>query len=134
MGTQKLKMNKVTVTKKEMEAIESVKDNPVCELKYVLKNARQGLYGAAGKPLNEMSEEQIVLAWHGYAEIEKEYVSFDEAMKARKEGKKVLFHSNARIYELYPNDTIENTWANRFSLTDLVEGEWSIEGEDDNNE
>ena len=127
-------MSKITVTKLQMDAIERQKVISDMKLKHVLGHAREKNFCAASEPINFMSEEQIVLAWHGHVEVEPEYVYFFEAFKARKEGKKVLFHSNARIYELYPNDTIENTWANRFSLTDLVEGEWSIEGEDDNNE
>ena len=123
-------MNKVTVTKKEMEAIESVKDNPVCELKYVLKHARQGLYGATGKPLNEMSEEQIVLAWHGHAEVEKEYVSFDEAMKAYDKGHLVSFHPKrgSKITESLGN-RLKDGWLGNYSLKDLRKGKWSIEGD-----
>jgi len=123
-------MNKVTVTKKEMEAIESVKDNPVCELKYVLKHARQGLYGATGKLLNEMSEEQIVLAWHGYAEVENEYVSFDEAMKAHDDGSLVSFHpkrgSKITVTESL-GKRLKDAWLGNYSLNDLRKGEWSIE-------
>ena len=111
-----------------MEAIESVKDNPVCELKYVLKHARQGLYGATGKPLNEMSEEQIVLAWHGHAEVEKEYVSFDEAMKAYDKGHLVSFHPKIGTkLTVSFRERLKDVWLGDYSLNDLRKGKWSIE-------
>jgi len=120
-------MNKVTVTKSQMEAIERQKVISDMKLKHVLGHARDKNFCDESEAINLMSEEQIVLAWHGHAEVEPEYVYFFEAFKARKEGKKVLFHINGFTYELYPNDIIEKTWANRCSLTDLVEGKWSIE-------
>ena len=121
------KMNKVTVTKSQMDAIEVEKGEGKLSVKNILYHASINNFCDESEAINFMSEEQIVLAWHGHAEVEPEYVYFFEAFKARKEGKKVLFHINGFTYELYPNDIIEKTWANRCSLTDLVEGKWSIE-------
>ena len=122
-------MNKVTVTKKEMEAIEIQRDKWNHYLKVVLEFKQNGNFrNGINRSLNEMSIEQIVLAWHGYVEVEPDYISFYEAFKVRKGGKKVLFHINGLTYELYPNSIIEKTWANKYSLTDLTDGKWSIEG------
>ena len=79
--------------------------------------------------INFMSEEQIVLAWHGYAEIEKEYVSFNEALKANSEGKRVLFHDCGTKFELYPDEAIEKNWLGGYSLYTLYAGKWTIEGD-----
>jgi len=116
-------MNKVTVTKAEMKAVELKRDRGIS-----LDNVIKYYFGGAGTPLHHMSIEQIVLAWHGYAEVDPEFVSFEEAFRARKEGKKVLFHINGLTYYLCPNKIIEKTWVTRYSLSELVEGIWLIEG------
>ena len=117
-------MNKVTVTKVQLEAVELKRDRGIS-----LDNVIKYYFGGADTPLHHMSVEQIVLAWHGHAEVEQEYVSFDEAYKARKEGKEVLFHINGLAYELYPNHEISKTWADKYSLLDLLNGKFTIEGD-----
>ena len=86
-------MNKVTVTKAEMEAIEIQRDKWNHYLKVVLEFKQNGNFrNEVNRSLNEMTIEQIVLAWHGYAEIEPEYAGFDEAMKALSKGETTYYH------------------------------------------
>jgi len=123
-------MNKVTVTKKEMEAIERQKVISDMKLKHALGHARDKNFCGASEAINLMSEEQIVLAWHGHAEIEKEYVSFDEAMKAYGDGRLVSFHpkKGLKITGSFVNKLKDN-WLGDYSLNYLIEGKWSIEGD-----
>ena len=69
-------MNKVTVTKAEMKAIELRRDKHHERLNELLmfkqKNDLNDFETGISRQLNFMSIEQIVLAWHGYAEIENE--------------------------------------------------------------
>jgi len=125
-----IKMNKVTVTKKEMEAIERQKVMSDMKLKYALGHAREKNFCAASESINSMSEEQIVLAWHGYAEIEKEYVSFDEAMKAHDDGSLVNFHpkEGSKITGMLRCKLKEN-WFGNYTLNELRNGKWSIVGD-----
>ena len=59
-----IKMNKVTVTKLQMEAIERQRDD-ICEsLKTVLDYVRVNNFCSGSEPMNLMSEEQIVLAYY----------------------------------------------------------------------
>jgi hypothetical protein len=58
------------------------------------------------------------------------YVSFEEAMKALKEGKKVYFHRNGEVIHFHNKPkfrsvaTLENS---DLTLQDLIEGKWTIE-------
>jgi len=121
-------MNKVTVTKLQMEAIEM----QIAEgenLDDIIEDSRHYNFGGLWAPLNNMSVEQIVLAWHGYAEIEKEYVSFDEAMKAHYDGSLVSFHpkEGSKITESLGN-RLKDGWLGGYSLKQLRKGNWMIEG------
>ena len=127
-------MNKVTVTKKEMEAIERQKVMSDMKLKYALGHAREKNFCAASESINSMSEEQIVLAWHGHIEVSPEYVSFDEAMKALKdEENTVHFYFADDVIEIWNerqvNDSMQNNSSVEIYWRDLVNGKWSIEGD-----
>ena len=127
-------MNKVTVTKKEMEAIERQKVISDMKLKHALGHAREKNFCGVSEAINLMSEEQIVLAWHGYAEVENEYVSFDEAMKVYDDGHLVSFHPKegskitGKITGSFGNK-LKGTWLGDYSLDTLRKGKWSIEGD-----
>ena len=74
-----------------------------------------------------MSVEQIVLAWHGYAEIEKEYASFDEAMKASDEEKIVDFYSKeGNLIPVNVRSKLKDIYLSDYSLRDLREGKFII--------
>jgi len=123
-------MNKVTVTKKEMTAIKVQRDLYVKVLKNVISSLiRGGKFHSESAPLNDMSLERIVLAWHGYAEVENEYVSFYEAMKAHDDGSLVSFHpkEGSKITGMLRCKLKEN-WFGNYTLNELRNGKWSIEG------
>jgi len=122
-------MNKITVTKSQMEAIERQKVISDMKLKHALGHAREKNFCGVSEAINLMSEEQIVLAWHGYAEVEKEYVSFDEAMKAYDKGHLVSFHpKRGSKITVSHKSVLKGNWLGDYSLKGLREGEWSIEG------
>ena len=124
-------MNKVTVTKKEMSAIEAQRDTHAKGLKNVLSSLLNGaIFHSESEPINHMNVEQIVLAWHGYAEVKPEYVSFDEAMKAHDDGSLVSFHpkEGSKITVLH-QVILKSSWLGNYSLRSLREGNWSIEGD-----
>jgi len=123
-------MNKITVTKLQMEAIKRQKVISDMKLKHVLGHAREKNFCGVSEAINLMSEEQIVLAWHGYAEVENEYFSFDEAMKAYDKGHLVSFHPKrgSKITVSF-RERLKDVWLGDYSLNDLRKGEWSIEGE-----
>ena len=123
-------MSKITVTKLQMDAIERQKVISDMKLKHVLGHAREKNFCAASEPMNLMSEEQIVLAWHGYAGVENEYVSFDEAMKVYGDGHLVSFHPKigSKINGSFGNK-LKDAWLGDYSLDALRNGKWSIEGD-----
>ena len=122
-------MNKITVTKLQMEAIKRQRDDVGESLKTVLAYVRAKNFYGGCESINIMSEEQIVLSWHGYAEIENEYVSFDEAMKAYDKGHLVSFHPKIGSKITVSHQSIlKGNWLGDYSLKGLREGEWSIEG------
>ena len=123
-------MNKVKVTKLQMEAIKRQRDDVGESLKTVLAYVRVKNFCGGGEPINFMSEEQIVLAWHGHVEIENEYVSFDEAMKAHDNGDLVSFQisQHFKITESH-HRKLKDSWLGGYSLNDLRKGKWSIEGD-----
>ena len=123
-------MNKVTVTKKEMSAIEAQRDMHAKGLKNVLSSLLNGaIFHSESAPINDMTAEQIVLAWHGHVEVEPEYISFEEAFRAFKDRKKITLH--------YPNgkkDWFSHVldWQQREvspSFHEMVNGKWTIEGD-----
>jgi len=121
-------MNKITVTKSQMEAIKRQKVISDMKLKYALGHAREKNFCRVSEAINLMSEEQIVLAWHGYAEIEPKYVSFDEAMKAHDDGSLVSFHPKRGSKITVSHQSIlKSSWLGDYSLKALREGKWSIE-------
>ena len=124
-----IKINKITVTKLQMEAIERQKVISDMKLKHALGHAREKNFCEGSEPINNMTTEQIVLAWHGYVEIEKEYATFDEAMKAHDDGSLVSFHpkEGSKITGMLRCKLKEN-WFGNYTLNELRNGKWSIEG------
>lgn len=57
-----------------------------------------------------------------------EFVSFDEAYKARKEGKRVLIHSNDRKVLFMTDIKLEGCYLGILTLDELVNGKFTIEG------
>ena len=127
-------MNKVTVTREQMEVVKIIKAASSLKTALSSKVDKNDRFVNKYKIFNEMSIEQIVLAWHGYAEIEKEYVSFDEAMKALKdEENTVHFYFADDVIEIWNerqvNDSMQNNSSVEIYWRDLVNGKWSIEGD-----
>ena len=61
------------------------------------------------------------------------YVSFEEAMKALRDGKTALFHHDDIEYEVERNTDISYHFEETgFTFEDLINGKWTIE--EDNNE
>jgi len=127
-------MNKITVTKLQMDAIKRQRDDVGRSLKETLSYSKMKNFCAASEVINDMSIEQIVLAWHGYAKIEKEYVSFDEAMIALKNGIDTYYHNEfgtMRVYaEVAKEHELMHLEVNRVGLLNLLfEGKWTIAGD-----
>ena len=123
-------MDKVTVTKEQMEVVNIIKVGISLEKALVIKLDKKDRFISKYKSLNSMTAEQIALAWYGHAEVELEYVSFDEAMKAHDDGSLVSFHreEGSKITESLLN-RLKDGWLGGYSLKQLREGKWSIEGE-----
>ena len=119
----------VKVTREQMNAVRRQMGKINMSLNILIGYARVGEFSGESSPINHMSVEQIVLAWHGYVKVEPDYVSFDEAFKANSEGKRVLFHDCGSKFDLYPDAPIEKTWMGGYSLYTLYEGKWTIEGD-----
>ena len=127
-------MNKITVTKLQMDAIKAIKNFWFYDLNILIKRNVDGYkwdFNNKRNEINSMTAEQIILAWHGHAEIEKEYVSFDEAMKAHDDGSLVSFHpkGGSKIIESFLN-RLKDGWLGGYSLKQLRKGNWMIEGDD----
>ena len=123
-------MNKVTVTKKEMEAIERQKVMSDMKLKHALGHAREKNFCGASEAINLMSEEQIVLAWHGHAEVEPEYVGFEEAVKARREGKRVLLHAIDRKVLFRTSVRLDSGFIGTLTINELISSKYEIVKDD----
>ena len=123
-------MSKITVTRKQMDAIKRQRDEYKESLKSVLYHLKMKNFCTTSEVINIMSEEQIVLAWHGYAEVELEYVSFDEAMKAHDSGDGINFHpeEGSKVPVTF-KITLKHCCISDYSLNDLRKGKWSIEGD-----
>ena len=127
-------MSNATVTEKEMEAIKDQRDCLKRSLNTVIKASfyENITFLEQSEPLNRMSAEQIVLAWHGHIKVEQNFVSFDEAMVASDEGKTVYFHSEydcvkrIKQYEAL-NVVLMHLEINDETLMGLLRGKWSIE-------
>jgi len=120
----------IKVTKKEMEAIEHQREVVKINLSATLSFSKMNNFCKGSKPINNMTTEQIVLAWHGHAEIEKEYVSFDEAMKAYDNGHLVSFHPKQGVKTTVSfENKLKDNWLGDYSLKELTKGIWSIEGD-----
>ena len=122
-------MNKVTVTELQMNAIKRLRDDIGKSLENVIAYARGNNFCGSSELINLMSTEQIVLAWHGYAEVEINYVSFDEAMKAYDDGSLVSFRPKIGTkLTVSFRERLKDVWLGDYSLDTLREGNWSIEG------
>ena len=133
-------MSKVTVTKAEMNAVKEQRDRYKRNLNEVIKialgkSAEYGKFCEGSEPLNYMSTEQIVLAWHSHVEVipNIKYVQMGEAMVASDKGETVYFHSEyGDVKRIKPTEAINVSIAdmeiNNETLMDLLRGKWSIEG------
>ena len=126
-------MSKITVSKKQMAAVNLIKRDKLYSLEELINTlVEDGLliFSNDRSGINNMTTEQIVLAWHGYAEVEPEYVNFDEAMKAHDNGSLVSFHpkDGSKITVLH-QVILKSSWLGNYSLRSLREGIWSIEGD-----
>lgn len=116
-------MSKVTVTKKQQEAIKWAKDEGIgigeVYADFGNKKARQVIL--------DMESNQIAAVWLGVAEIEPEYISFDEAKNALKKGEDVWFYHKDYVLPVTYDYTMCENHLDEFSIRDLVEGKWSYE-------
>lgn len=55
------------------------------------------------------------------------YVFFEKAMKALKDGKRVTFHAGEEKYQITSSWCLVNDWVNQFNWNDLMENTWTIE-------
>ena len=125
-----IKMNKVTVTKLQMDAIEGCRDEYKASLRTVLDHAELEIFCKEGEPINNMTTEQIVLAWYGHAEVEPDFVDFDEAMRAKLEGKKVNFHpQDFKTIEVNGDLSLSKTRLADYSLNELFISRFTIKGD-----
>ena len=121
-------MSKVTVTESQMGSIKRQRDEYGWHLEEVLEIKQNGKFKKeSNRSLNEMSIEQIVLAWYGHVNVEPEKVDFFEAMKALKVGKAVMLHQKD-----CPETTLFRDWYKLESregllFSDLFKGNWTIE-------
>jgi len=118
-------MNKVTVTKAQMEAIEGCRDNKE-SLNGTLSFSRGKAFGGSCVCINDMTVEQIVLAWHGHAEVKLEYVGFDEAIKARREGERVLIHAINRKVLFRTNERLNSCFIGNLTINELLSANYEI--------
>lgn len=125
----------IKVTREQMEVVKRVQTHSALERVLEVIWDRNDKFLDEYTPLNDMTVEQIVLAWHGHVEVEPEFVSFDEAMKALRNGKAVFFRGNKKdwaekispIQVLHTN--IRNLEIGGQGLLDLLDGKWTIEGD-----
>lgn len=124
----------IRVTREQMKGIDNLKSIGI-SLFQILKRDEilpNGYLKFDMRKINKLTDDEIASVWLGIAEIEPEYVSFDEAMMASEKGKLVDFHSKqgnavpvstkARLKEIYLSD---------YSLRELREGKFTI-GRDNN--
>ena len=119
-------MNKVTVTKVQLEAVERLRNVFGTSLNDVIKYSIRKNFIGFSEPLYHMSVEQIVLAWHGHAEVELEYVCFDEAVKARREGKRVLLHAINRKVLFRTNERLNSCFIGNLTIDELLSSKYEI--------
>ena len=129
-------MSEVTVTKLQMDAIEGCKDNKE-SLNETLSFARGKVFGGSCVCINNMTTEQIVLAWHGYAKVEPNFVDFEEAMRALSKRGTIYYHYTVPL--LFEEGDLEKTLKINFDMKpsyfdsvttwgDLVKGKFTTEG------
>lgn len=121
----------IKVTRKQMDTINQCKEfQGTYNLKFITDCIVKGDdFLTWAQPLNGMTVEQIVLAWHGHVEVEPNFVSFDEAMKARKEGFIVSFHHSAKqvIIGPFKINILKDGMLGHFTLDELLDGKWTVE-------
>lgn len=133
-------MSNITVTHEQQRVINLIKEKPTAILNAVIDSASNGTYAKDNvvpsyvRTLDGLSAEQIVLAWHGYAKVEPQYVSFDEAMNAHSKGKPVNLKVSRGLNFCFggerSDDSLFNSMAaHRVTLKHMIEGKWTIEGD-----
>ena len=124
-------MSKVVVTKAQMEAVRLIKTDGNYSFETLIgmlvKNGELN-FAFERSPINDMGLERIVLAWHGYVNVEPNIVSFDEAMVASDEGKGINFHpeEGSKVPVTF-KIALKLCSISDYSLKALREGKWSIE-------
>jgi len=127
-------VGKVTVTYEQMAAIEEQRDRYKRHLNEVIKivlGESEGYvkFCEGSEPLNYMSVEQIVLAWHNCVETLPKDVLFSEVIQLITEGKNVSFHFNDKVInfsdKLLISAIAEHVYNIKF--VDLINGKWSIQ-------
>jgi len=127
-------MNKVTVTKLQMDAIEGCRDEYKASLMTVLDHAELEIFCEESEPINNMTTEQIVLAWYGHAEVEPDFVDFDEAMRALSKDITIYYHyTNTVLGEVINRRLMINfetplSYFVGIEWGDLVKGKFTTEG------
>jgi len=128
-------MNKVTVTKLQMDAIEGCRDEYKASLRTVLDHAELESFCKEGEPINNMTTEQIVLAWYGRADVGPEYFSFDEAMRALSKDITIYYHYTITVLgkvinrRLMINFETPLSYFGDIEWGNLVKGKFTIEGD-----
>jgi len=120
----------INVTRKEMEAIDRQREVIKNDLSTTLSFSKMNNFCKESEPINHMTTEQIVLAWHGYVEVEPEIVSFNIAKKALLEGKKVFWYFTSGISgraNLMLSDSLDIY--GELTFEDLFNGKFTIEGD-----
>ena len=120
----------VKVTREQMNAVRRQMGKINMSLNILIGYARVGEFSGESSPINHMSVEQIVLAWHGYVEVEPELVSFNIAKKALLEGKKVFWYFTSGISgraNLMLSDSLDIY--GELTFEDLFNGKFTIEGD-----
>jgi hypothetical protein len=130
-----MKNERIKVTKKQVRAVELQKKEWRNDLKTILLMKENGvLFHNEFECFNHMSDGEIALCWIGHVDVEPEYVSFEEAIKALKDGKKVAFQIQndapvvidrdvpvIRILDDFNGCSIEDIW---------MHVKWTIEEEE----
>lgn len=121
----------VTVTKEQQEKINDCKRvQGTYPINKVIEMSLNRDFLNWAETLNDMTPEQIVLAWHGHVEVEPEYVNLEEAIRADVKGDIVHFHPNKKSQLTFNSrESLKCSWLSEFSLKELLEGKYTIKDE-----
>ena len=114
----------VKVTYDQMKAINSQKHDWKVSLDGVLSHRKEKQYQNAYACINDMTLEQIVLAWHDHVEVEPKEVGFFEAMRCLKDGYAVKFNDSNWFTNTY--DLEDSSIASWTEWKELLDGKWQV--------